>query len=182
MKRNLLALSLVLRGFNAVYAQSPQSTNAAQTTNLSLSDAIEIHFVSTASSTGSIVTLPFTDVNDYADGVESAGQQIRVRSNKDFDVRMESNANYFTYSGNATSNNLMRVKDVLKMKIAANNTGGSVSGGFGNYKKVDDDDKKILNNCDKGDRDFTIQYKASPGFEYPAGTYTVDVIFTATQD
>lgn len=167
----------------AIYAQTA-SSSATQTTNLNLSDAIEIAFTSTGSSTGSVVNLAFSTVNDYANGVESSTQQIRIRSNKKFDVEVEASNDYFTYSGTATSGTSMKVKDVLDMRITSNNTGGQINSGYHQYKHIDGDhDKRILNDCDRGgNQTFSIQYRATPGFEFPAGTYTTNIIFTATQD
>ncbi|MBS1688550.1 MAG: peptidoglycan-binding protein LysM, partial [Bacteroidetes bacterium] len=32
-----------------------------------------------------------------------------------------------------------------------------------------------------GNQTFSVQYNATPGFAYPAGTYTTSVVYTATQ-
>ncbi|MBL7683508.1 MAG: hypothetical protein JNK00_10655, partial [Flavipsychrobacter sp.] len=40
----------------------------------------------------------------------------------------------------------------------------------------------LLTNCNNGgNQTFSVMYEATPGFAYPAGTYTVDVVYTATQ-
>jgi hypothetical protein len=39
----------------------------------------------------------------------------------------------------------------------------------------------INNGLAGGSRTFNVNYRAIPGFEYPAGAYTMDVVFTATQ-
>jgi hypothetical protein len=167
----------------AAYAQSPNSS-ATQTTNLNLNDAIEIAFTSTVSNTGSVVNMAFSTVNDYANGVESAQYQIRVRSNRKFDVEVEASSDYFTYAGTTSPAPQMKVKDVLDMRILSNNTGGQINGGYHQYKHINgDNDHRILNDCDRGgNQTFNIQYRAQPGFSFPAGTYTTNIIFTATQD
>jgi len=174
-------LLLGLGSFTAVKAQNA-SGNAQQTVKLALAGVMELTFVNTNSQTGNTVSLVFDDVQDYSDGVESSEQNLRVRSNKKFQVHVESATKYFTYTGSATSGNNMKVKDVLKMKVVANNTGGPTTNGFNNYKSIEDDDERFINNADAGDNQtFAIKYKATPGYSYAPGTYTTDVIFTLTE-
>jgi hypothetical protein len=41
----------------------------------------------------------------------------------------------------------------------------------------------MINSASKGgNQTFEVKYKATPGFAYPAGTYTTDVVYTATQE
>jgi len=54
------------------------------------------------------------------------------------------------------------------------------------YQGISADQKaeylNIVNNGNLGsDQRFSVKYKATPGISYGTGTYTVDVIFTATQ-
>lgn len=174
----ILLLSLAAKKAKA----QNESGTAQQTIALAMSNALDITFVDNNSSTGNTVSLSFDNVEDYAGGVESASQTIRVRSNKDFDVRVKSSASKFSYSGSASSDPNMSVSSVLAMKIIDNNTGGNISGGFSNYKALSTNNKKIINNADAGnDQTFSVKYKATPGFAYPAGTYTVDIVYTVTQ-
>ncbi len=70
MKKYLTILALLTTGISA-FAQTPEETSATQTTNLSLTDAIELTFVGTGSETGASVTLAFNSINKYANGVQS---------------------------------------------------------------------------------------------------------------
>lgn len=181
--KKLTAIFITLICSTSAFAQNA-SSSASQTTNLQLTNAIEISFTATGNSTGSTVNMNFNTVNDYANGIESAQYQIRVRSNRKFDIEMEASSDYFTYSGTTSPAPQMRVKDVLDMKITSNNTGGQINGGYHQYKHVEgNNDKRILNDCDNGaNQTFSVQYRATPGFDYPAGTYTTTMIYTATQD
>lgn len=181
--KKLTAIFITLICSTSAFAQNA-SSSASQTTNLQLTNAIEISFTATGNSTGSTVNMNFNTVNDYANGIESAQYQIRVRSNRKFDIEMEASSDYFTYSGTTSPAPQMRVKDVLDMKITSNNTGGQINGGYHQYKHVEgNNDKRILNDCDNGaNQTFSVQYRATPGFDYPAGTYTITMIYTATQD
>ena len=164
--------------FIAVKAKAQNASGAGQqAVALGISNVAEIGFVNS----GSIVSLNFDDMNDYTDGLESQEQTIRVRSNKNFNVRVKANTSKFTYTGSAANPN-MSVSSVLDIKITNNNTGGSIANGFGAFKNLPTSGKKIINNGTAGDdQTFAVKYKATPGFTYPAGTYTVDIVFTVTQ-
>ncbi|MCB0695718.1 MAG: hypothetical protein KDC07_00055 [Chitinophagaceae bacterium] len=179
-----LLLFVLLAGTNIVtFAQNVSST-ASQTVKLNLTNAIEITFTGTGNNTGADVNLNFVTVNDYANGVESSDQWLKVRSNKDFTVAVKSNDEYFSYSGSSTSVPKMKVKDVLSLLVSANKTGGYISSPYSFYKfrSIDDNNSYLLKNCDRGgDQTFAVKYKADPGFQFPAGTYSVEVVYTATQ-
>lgn len=165
--------------------QANQKSSASQTIILSLSNAIEITFASNNSATGSEVKIPFTTVNDYANGVESEAQKLRVRSNKNFSVAVKTNASSFTYTGKTTPAPKMPVKGVLAVMVAGNSTGGSVSAPFSTekYATLRNLNETLIKSAKRGgDQTFAVKYKATPGFVYPAGVYTVDVVYTATQE
>ncbi len=179
----LFATILTCIGF-AAKAQNANSS-ASQTVNLALSNAIEITFTGTGNATGADVTIPFTTVNDYANGVESSTQELKVRSNKDFTVAVKTNAANFSYSGSTSPAPTMPVSGVLGIKVAANNTGGSIGANFSSsaYNTLTSSNQDLITAADRGgNQTFSVKYKATPGFAYPAGTYTVDVVYTATQD
>lgn len=175
MKALTILVLLLLAGGVAI-AQSPASGGGQQTSNLSLTDAIDISLVSVATT-----TLTFANVNDYANGIESEEQTMVIRSNKKFNVRVKTSSSKFTYSGPSANPN-MNVTNVLKVKVTANNTGGTLGSGFSNYKNMSTSGAKIINaGTPGGNNTFSIKYMATPGFAYPAGTYTVNIIYTATQ-
>lgn len=159
--------------------QPASNASASQTIQLVLTDQIEIGFVNT----GSSVDIPFSTVGEFADGVESGDQQIRVRSNRKFEVKMQANADYFSYSGSSAATPSMKVKDVLSLMVSANGTGGQVNNGFTQYQNINGiTNSQILNGCNNGsDQTFSVRYRANPGFQYPAGNYTISMVYTATQ-
>lgn len=159
-----------------------QTGNAEQTVNMALSDVLEISFAGTGSATGNTVNMPFSSVNDYANGITSNDQQLVVRSNQKFHVRVKANASKFTYTGSASPAPAMNVSNVLSIKVSSNNTGGTIVGGYSNFKKLSTTGKEIIKNGQSGgNQNFSVQYKATPGFSFPSGNYTVDIIYTATQ-
>src|SRR5688500_6043518 len=80
-------------------ASAQINTAATQTVNISMSNAVEISFTSTGTTTGSTVNMAFSTVTNYANGVESDAQEMKVRSNKNFSVTVKANSTNFTYSG-----------------------------------------------------------------------------------
>ena len=183
MKKLILASIALVSFATAANAQTANSS-ATQTVNMNQSDAIEITFVGTGNATGAAVNLAFNNVNDYANGVTSADQQLRVRSNKNYAVAVKSNAVNFTYTGSASPVPVMPVASVLDLMISANGTGGTAVAPFSTtaYTDLTSVGRNMLTNCTKGgNQTFSVKYQAQPGFTYPAGTYTVDVVYTATQ-
>ncbi len=181
MKKIIAIAALISAGF-AANAQTPASTSASQTVNLSLTDAIELTFTGTGSATGAAVTMSFNNVNDYANGVTSSAQALKVRSNKNFTVAVKANATNFTYTGTTSPAPVMPVASVLDVKVSANGTGGTIGTGFDNYKDITSSNQNIINNGSRGgNQTFSVMYQATPGFSYPAGNYAVDVVYTATQ-
>ena len=179
--KKIIILSAAVLGFNmAANAQATSSAN--QNVALSLSNAIAITFVSTSSATGSAVSIPFTTVADYTNGVSSSAQQLKVQSNKVFNVTVNANAASFTYSGTTTPSPVMPVSGVLAAKVTANGTGGTIASPFAAFASLTSSAQSMLTACNNGgNQTFEVTYQATPGFAYPAGTYTANVVYTATQ-
>jgi hypothetical protein len=141
-------------------------------------------FTGSTTATGAAVNLAFNTVNDYANGVSSSNQELRVRSNKKFGVTVKTNNANFSYTGTTTPAPVMPVAGVLDLRVPANATGGTIASPFSAtaYADLGATAQNLLTNCNNGgNQTFSIQYNATPGFAYPAGTYTVDVVYTATQ-
>lgn len=156
---------------------------AAQKSILTMSNAIDITFGTTGNAVGNEVSLVFSNINDYANGIESDMYEIKVRSNKKFRVQAKTSSSKFTYSGNTTPAPQMNVSNTLFLKVSDNKTGGSVGSSFNNkYRTMSSSSQTLISNgLPGGDKTFNVKYKATPGFNYPAGTYTVNVVYTATQ-
>lgn len=165
-------------------ANAQQSSSASQAVQLQLQNAIDITFTANGSDVGPLVEIPFTTINDYVNGVETANQEIRVRSNKAFNVFVKTNAENFTYTGGATPTPVMPVAGVLNLVVISDNTGGIIPGPYStsSYYTLRDFNIELIQGGTAGaDQKFTVKYKATPGFTYPAGTYDVGVVYTATQ-
>ena len=180
--KKIIAIASVLFASYAANAQTAASSSASQTTKLSLTDAVEIVFTGSGTATGSLVTLPFTTVDNYTNGVESAAQELKIRSNKNFGVTVKSNAANFTYSGSTTPAPTMPVSGVLNVKVSANGTGGSIAAPFSGYSSLTSSNQDLIADGTRGgNQTFSVMYKGTPGFSYPAGDYSVNVVYTVTQ-
>lgn len=183
MKNTARIVVLLMCIGNAATAQKAASS-AGQTVILTLTDAIEVSFTSTQNNVGTDVTLPFASVNSYADGVASIAQELKVRSNKGFSITVKSSDAYFSYNGSTSPAPVMPILKVLGLQVTANGTGGTIAAPFANtgYSTLSATSQDLINYGSRGgNQTFSIKYKATPGFAYPAGTYTANVIYTATQ-
>ncbi len=181
MKKIVLIAATV---FTAFASHAQVSTTASQTMNLVLSNAIDMTFTANNTATGPLVSLPFTTTADYASGVTSTAQALKVRSNKNFNVTVKTSAANFSYTGATSPAPVMPVSGVLGLEVTANGTGGSIVAPFSaaSYSTLTSTNQNMLSNGTYGgNQTFSVQYQATPGWSYPAGTYAVDVVYTATQ-
>lgn len=131
---------------------------------------------------GSTVDIPLSGTNALANGIESPEITINLQGTTGFDVSVQASSTAFTYSGTGTGNTNMLVKDVLSIAITSNNTGGSVAGSFNFYQLVDGvTPQKVIGNGQRGVRSFGFKYKANPGFNYAAGLYTTNIVYTISK-
>ncbi len=171
----------ILAGFVTKANAQAVTASATQTTNLALSDAIELTF---ANGGGGTQSMAFNTIFDLLNGVQSTTQDLVVKSNKKFKVSVATNSNNFTYTGSATSNNVIPVSSALKIMVVSNNTGGSLPLTFllSWLGLSGTSSQTLLTNCNAGgNQTFTVKYKTTPGSTSAAGTYTAEVVYTATQ-
>ena|SRR5690606_9919114 len=184
MKKFILAAASFLAITATGKAQNTANASATQTVQLQLSNVLEIQFTANNSATGNTVTLPFTTTSDFANGVESTEQQLRVRSNKKFAVTVKTSGASFMVSNNGSTATSNMPTSVLGLALTDNQTGGQTGQGFSasSYAPLSSSAQNLITNANNGaNQTFKVKYKAAPGFAYPAGTYTTDVIYTATQ-
>lgn len=162
MKTILLsALSLLL----IATASNAQTTtaSASQTVTLNLQNQIDISVVS-GSATGTSFT--FSTPGDYASGLTNLNaSQFEVRSNKAWAVTVASSTANFS-SASATA-------------MPASKLGVRLANGT-SYNQLSTTAANLTTGA-RGSNTFTVDYNANPGFNYDAGTYTLSVVYTATQ-
>lgn len=155
---------------------------SGQDSRLSLVEVVSASLFASDSSNTSSINIPIGGINALADGTESHEIDVTLQSTSDYDVSVSSSSEYFTYNGTASNPTPMLVKDVLSIKITGNNTGGAVSNGFTQYQPIDGSlNQLIIATGLSGSRTFSFKYMAQPGFNYPAGTYTTDIVYTITK-
>ena len=159
-----------------------QAQTATQTVSLSLTDFIEMDFTATGTATGPTVTMNFATVTDYANGVTSSAQQLKVLSTRHFNVTVKTSSTNFSYTGTATPTPTMPVSGILNAMVTANATGGTIAAPFTAFSTLTSSNQNLITNgSNGGNQTFSVQYKATPGFAYPGGTYATTVVYTATQ-
>jgi len=166
---------------SSAMAQNASAT-ASQTIQLALNPVIDLRFTNTGTGTGSTVNMAFSNVSQYVNGVNSGTQELEVRSNKNFKISVQTDAPTFTYTGSGSSANSLPVNNTLFLEVASNSTGGSVASGFDNYTSLSSSSQDVLLNGSQGaGKKLVLAYRAKPDMGYPAGTYSVGVVYTATQ-
>ena len=164
-------------------AQSSTNSGATQNTTLQMAELVSADFFDNGGNGGSsTVELPLGGANTLEEGVESPEIEVILRCTTDFDLSVKASATNFTYAGSSTQNTTMPVEDVLAIVITENNTGGNVSNGMTQYKSISGSQGKTAISAGKrGETSFKFKYKATPGFNYAAGTYTTDIVYTLTK-
>lgn len=182
MKTLILAAFIFLSVGTATAQNAGRS--ASQNVQLGLTDVVSTGGFSGGGSGGNgggsgPVTFPLSGTGAMSQGVESPEIQVTMQSNAVYDVNVSSSTTDFTYTGGATFPVPMNVKDVLSFSITGNSTGGSVGNNFSQFQPIDGTNQKVaIVSGQPGVSTFSFKYKAQPGFSYPAGTYTTNIVFT----
>ncbi len=168
---------------NSMFLGTGMSSSAHHNVGIGLSNVIALSFVSSGGSTGGAVYMPLTSVSDYNNGVSSEVQQLKVESNREFNVTVNTNSPKFTYSGNVSPAPNVPVDQVLALKVIANATGGAIASVFNNISGALSNmtQNLVSNGATGGHQIFSVQYKTTPGISFPSGTYSVAVVYTASQ-
>jgi hypothetical protein len=144
------------------YGQTTAS--ASHTITLNITNAIELTFAQGTNG----VSLTFSNSEHYQNGIVADNSAtLRVRSNKGYNISVKSASSVF----NSSTNTQMPVSNVLFVKEA--NQSGFVG--------INTNDQTLLTSQQKGNQFFNVSYKANPGFGYDGGTYSVNIVYTASQ-
>lgn len=161
MKKTLLFAALLF-SFSFTHAQLA-SGSSNQTVSLTLKNAISLNITA---ATGT--TLSFEAADDYANGIaNTTASTFQVKSNRPWAVTVKAAATSF--SGPAAPAAVMP-SSALGVRL----TGGTT------YTALSTTAASLTSGT-RGDSNFSVDYKATPGFAYDAGTYTLSVVYTATQ-
>lgn len=162
MRRYILFLFLSIGLINS-YAQPGLGANTNHNISLGLTNAIEITFTA-----GQNVNLTFSTATHYQNGVTSNNAAtIRIRSNRNFNFSARSATTHFS-SSSATP---MPVSGVLAARVSMTPF----------FRNLSINNTNLMGTQSRGVRTYNLDYRATPGFNYDAGTYTATIILTATQ-
>lgn len=180
--KKYFTLIFVLGNSLSAFSQN-QSGSASQPVQLILSKVIDLKFAETSSSQGPVVNMNFQDLNAYSRGVISGMQELEVYSNDDFKISIQTDAPNFVYHGMENPSKLLPVNNTLFISVADHTTGGLVNAAFDkNYQTLSQSSQDLILNGTRGaGKKLVVSYKAKPELGYPAGVYSVGVIYTATQ-
>ena len=182
--KNLITFLILSCLATKALAQQEASAQAAQATQFSLSDVIEIVFADVNSEKGSTVFMPFNNSRDFTNGVTVADQELRVRANTEFKVSLKYDMSTFTYVGSEKANAEM-LRDALGVMVTSNNTGGQVAAPYStaDYASIGSSDRDLLvNGQNGGNQRFAVKYQCKPKQVLPVGNYFINVVYTATKN
>lgn len=185
MKKAAIVLIFFFNACIRVFGQG-YTVESSQMMMMSLSNVIEISFTGNNSSFAAPVAMAFKNPSDFINGIESAPQEIRVRTNKAFNVNVKAKTNSFEYNGPQFPAPKIPVDNTLSMSVTDNGTGGTLApgtGGKNQYFGVTQENKSVIVGGGTGNNQkYSVKYKAKPGYNVPDGTYAVDLIYTASQE
>lgn len=177
MRKRILNIVMLVSSSLLIQQATAQSSSASQQIEVNLEPTIHISSQSTSN-----IRLSFDNISSYLNGAESGSQLFNVQSNREFVVNVKTNSSTFTYSGSEYPTPQMPVNNTLFLTVSNNNTGGVIANNFRRYTSLSNTSKDLLLNCANGsNKSFSVNYRAIPGINYPAGKYTVGVTYTATQ-
>lgn len=166
---------------NSMYAQNPSGASS-QSVVLAMSDVLSSGGFSNSgggSGGSATVNFPLSGASALSQGIESSEIQMAMQCNAAYDVSISASSTSFSYNGTSTFPVTMNVRDVLSISITGNNTGGTISNGFSQFQFIDGTNAKLaIASGQPGVSTFSFKYKALPGFSYPAGIYTTNIVFT----
>lgn len=180
--KQLFTTLLLITAATTANAQNA-SSGASQTVSLALANVVQISQFSAGNGNSSAVSMPLMGTDVMNNGIESPEYSVSINSTNGFSVKAQAVSEYFTYSGPATTNTTMKVSDVLALKVTNNATTGNIAGGHSQFQPVSGSaQSQVITDASRGaNQTFAVKYKATPGYDYPGGTYTASVVYTVTQ-
>lgn len=160
MKKIILSAAIA---FSAIFVHAQSSSSVSQTVTLNLVNAIN---VSVTSATGG--NFVFDDVDKYQNGLTNLNAAtVQIKSNRPWLGSVKTATANFSGPANAP----VMPASVLGIRQSGTNSafGYLSTAGF------------IYGTGDRGVNSYNVDYNAVPGFGYDAGTYSISVVFTATQ-
>ena len=167
MKKLLLSLVAIVGLTIAANAQSTATDSKNENITVELKDAVELTLTSNANGNAFL----FDNVDEYENGLTNLNAStLKVRSNKAWKIDVKANSANFT-GGDATT---PMPASVLSVGIGNQNF-LPLSTTAQDLKTGPRGTNTVAGNF------FNVDYKANPGFNYSAGVYVMNVVYTLTQ-
>lgn len=161
MKKIVLAALLFVSASVVVKAQTVGTTTSTQPVSVVIKNVFDMSLTSTTTRSFS-----FDALSDYDNGVEVLNANtINYKTNKAWKVSVKALSTNFTGGAGTTT----MPADVIKVR----------KNGAPGYISVSSADQDIATGA-RGASNFNIDYKATPGYSYEAGTYAVTLQYTIT--
>lgn len=160
MKKIIL---IAFTAFSTMMAHAQATSSVSQTVTLNLVNSINI---SITSATGT--NFLFDNVSKYENGLTNLNATtLLIQSNRPWTANVKTATANF--SGPASSPAMPST--VLGVRLSGSNSG------FGSLSTT----PLSYGSADRGTYSASVDYNVNPGFSYDAGTYTISVVYTATQ-
>lgn len=145
-----------------------QSETFSEEISLTLTEVAELRF---KPGEAGVTTYNFDSGDDYENNVRADDAAVlQVRANTDWVVTVKAGTENFTYSGSESPapempSTVLKVRNLPASRISLNTTGTQIANGSAGTWNANQ---------------INLRYIARPLFNYPAGTYTIPVIYTVT--
>ena len=160
MKKVLLFAALVSFSLFSK-AQNVGTANASQPISVVIKNVFDMNL-----SSSSTRSFSFDNLTDYDNGLEVLNANtINYKTNKAWKVSVKALTSDFTGGAGTTS----MPASVIKVRKT----------GAASYISVSNTDQDLTTGA-RGASNFNIDYKATPGYSYEAGTYAVTLQYTIT--
>lgn len=174
MKKILLSVAVICATVASVNAQVATGTTTTRTQNMKI---IIKEVFDLALTPGTLQTFSFDALSNYdaAGGIElAAANTVNYKSNHLWKVTAIANAPEFVFASTANS----KVADASPMPTSVlqiRKTGGT-------YQALPASTGSAITvtSGTRGTGNFTLDYKAVPGYTYQTGEYTIGVVYTMT--
>jgi hypothetical protein len=161
MKKLLLIAALFVSGSMIANAQNVGTATATQPINIVIKNVFDMNL-----STTSTRSFSFDALTDYDNGMEMLNANtINYKTNKAWKVNVKALTSDFTGGAGTTA------MPASVIKVRKNGDAG--------YVAISSTDQELATGS-RGSSNFNIDYKATPGYSYEAGTYAVTLQYTIT--
>jgi hypothetical protein len=189
--KKFLFVAIAAFAFTFAKAQTPGPEHNVIHTTLTLANVLELQLqVADDDRYEASMSASFANEEDLEDGKiltqadATPNMPFWIASNNDTKITIKGAAASFVRTGPATSEPAMPV-GVLNWHLVSNNTGelGAAGPAPLTWTALTTSDVTMIAEAEEGSdatQAFVLELWANPGFQYPAGVYTMDVVVTAT--